>query len=115
MPSCAPPTDRTGADQSTSTAWQPRRLPDVTFRRADGVLSETADGRAMLAASSGAEVIVLNETGTLVWDLLADHGDPNELVRLVHEAYPEVAGDAIERDVHAFLDELVAADLVEPV
>jgi hypothetical protein len=74
-----------------------------------------ADGRAMLAASSGAEVIVLNETGSMVWDLLADHGDPDELVRLVHEAYPEVAADSIERDVHTFLEELVAADLVEPV
>jgi hypothetical protein len=69
----------------------------------------------MLAGSSGAEVIVLNETGTMVWDLLADHGDPDELVRLVHEAYPEVAADSIERDVHTFLEELVAADLVEPV
>jgi hypothetical protein len=69
----------------------------------------------MLAGSSGAEVIVLNETGTMVWDLLADHGDPDELVRLVHEAYPEVAAESIARDVHAFLDELVAADLVEPV
>jgi hypothetical protein len=72
-----------------------------------------ADGRAMLAASSGAEVIVLNETGTMVWDLLAEHGDPDQLVRLVHEAYPEVAADSIERDVHAFLGEMLAAELVE--
>ena len=85
----------------------------VTFRRADGVLSETADGRAMLAASSGREVIVLNATGTMVWDLLADHGEPDDLVRLVRDAYPEVDADSIERDVHTFLDELVAAELVE--
>lgn len=85
----------------------------MTFRRADGVLSEMADGRAMLAASSGVEVIVLNETGTMVWDLLADHGDPDQLVRLVQEAYPEVAADVVEHDVHTFLDELRAADLVD--
>jgi hypothetical protein len=72
-----------------------------------------ADGRAMLAAPSGAEVIVLNGTGTMVWDLLADHGDPDELVRLVHEAYPEIGADAVERDVRGFLDELLAAELVE--
>jgi hypothetical protein len=87
----------------------------MTFKRADGVLSEMADGRAMLAAASGCEVIVLNEVGTLVWDLLADHGDPDQLVSLVHEAYPEVPADSIGRDVHAFLDELVGAELVEPV
>jgi hypothetical protein len=87
----------------------------MTFRRADGVLSEMADGRAMLAGASGSEVIVLNEVGTLVWDLLADHGDPEQLVHLVHEAYPEVPADSIGSDVHAFLDELVGAELVEQV
>jgi hypothetical protein len=85
----------------------------VLFKRAEGVLSELADGCAMLAASSGCEVVVLNETGTLVWDLLAQQRDAPELVRLVQEAYPEVAADAIERDVHAFLDELTAAEVVE--
>jgi hypothetical protein len=72
-----------------------------------------ADGRAMLASASGAEVVVLNETGTLVWDLLAEHGDPHQLVRLVQEAFPEIDADAVERDVRAFLDELRAAELVE--
>ena len=86
----------------------------MAFRRVDGVLSETADGRAMLAALSGSEVVVLNDTGTMVWDLLAEHGEPDQLVRLVHEAYPDVAVDSIARDVHAFLEELVAAELVEP-
>jgi hypothetical protein len=88
-------------------------MRSMVFRRVDGVLSETADGRAMLAALSGSEVIVLNDTGTMVWELLADHEDPDQLVRLVHEAYPEMAVDAIARDVQAFLDELVAAELVE--
>jgi hypothetical protein len=34
-------------------------------------------------------------------------------VRLVNEAYPEVAVDRIASDVRAFLDELVGAELVE--
>jgi hypothetical protein len=87
----------------------------MAFRPIDGVLSETADGRAMLAAVSGQEVIVLNDTGTMVWGLLAEQGDPVELARLVHEAYPEIAYVDVERDVWAFLDELVAAELVEQV
>jgi hypothetical protein len=62
---------------------------------------------------SGCEVVVLNETGTMVWELLADHEDPDQLVRLVHEAYPEIAVDSIARDVQAFLDQLVVAELVE--
>lgn len=90
-------------------------MTGMAFRHVDGVLGETADGRAMLAALSGQEVIVLNDTGTMVWGLLAEHGDPAELVRLVHEAYPEIAYADVERDVRTFLDELVAAELIEQV
>lgn len=85
----------------------------MTYHRAEGVLSENAEGRAMLAAPSGDEVIVLNSTGTLVWELLGDHGDAATLARLVQERYPEMPGDEVERDVQAFLAELLAAALVE--
>ncbi|MFN8026752.1 MAG: PqqD family protein [Acidimicrobiia bacterium] len=85
----------------------------MPYRRAEGVLSETADGRAMLAAASGNEVIVLNDTGTLVWRLLEDHDDADAITGLVHEAYPEIPRDDVARDVDAFLAELLAAQLVE--
>jgi len=85
----------------------------MSYRRTEGVLSESADGRAMLAAPDGNEVIVLNDTGTLVWGLLEDHDDPAQLAQLVHEAYPEIPLDAVTSDVQAFLAELLAADLVE--
>jgi len=87
----------------------------MPYHRAEGVLSESSDGRAMLAAPTGNEVIVLNPTGTLVWDLLDDHDDPGQLTRLVHEAYPEIPLETVERDVHTFLDELLAAKLVEEI
>ena len=85
----------------------------MPYRRTDGVLSESADGRAMLAAPTGSEVIVLNDTGTLVWGLLESHDDPAQIAALVHEAYPEIPLDDVTRDVHAFLAELLAASLVE--
>lgn len=85
----------------------------MPYRRTEGVLSETADGRAMLATPSGQEVIVLNSTGTIVWELLADHGDAASLARLVQQRYPDLAPETVERDVQAFLAELVDAALVE--
>jgi hypothetical protein len=85
----------------------------VPYRRAEGVLSETADGRAMLATPSGQEVIVLNSTGTIVWELLTDHGDAASLARGVQERYPDLLPETVERDVQAFLGELLEASLVE--
>jgi hypothetical protein len=84
----------------------------MPYHRAEGVLSENAEGRAMLAAPSGDEVIVLNSTGSLVWELLAQHGDPAELARLVQQQYPDMPAAAVERDVQAFLAELLGAELV---
>ena len=42
----------------------------MAYRRADGVLSEILEGRAMLVAPDGTELITLNPTGTAVWDAL---------------------------------------------
>jgi hypothetical protein len=79
----------------------------VQYRRADGVLSETLEDRAMLVAPDGTELITLNPTGTAVWDALEHEGDPHALAARLHEQRPEVA-----LDVLAFLEELQAAALV---
>jgi hypothetical protein len=82
------------------------------YRRADGVLSEVLDGRAMLVAPDGTELITLNPTGTAVWDALADVDDPAAIAARLHETRPDVAVDVLESDVRAFLAELEEAALV---
>jgi Coenzyme PQQ synthesis protein D (PqqD) len=76
-------------------------------------LSEISEGRAMLATPAGAEVLVLNATGTIVWEALADEGDPVAIARRIHDEHPAMAVDAIEADVRGFLAELLAESLVE--
>lgn len=82
------------------------------YRRADGVLSEILDGRAMLVASDGTELITLNPTGTAVWDALAHASEPSEIAARLHETRTDVALDVLESDVCAFLIELEEAALV---
>jgi hypothetical protein len=84
----------------------------VAYRRADGVLSEILEGRAMLVAADGTELITLNPTGTAVWDALGDLGDPAAIASLLHETRPDVALDILETDVRSFLTELEGAALV---
>lgn len=84
----------------------------MAYRRAEGVLSETLEGRAMLVAPDGTELITLNATGSAVWDALADLGDPSAIAGRVHETQPGVALDVLEADVRSFLGELEAAALV---
>ncbi len=82
------------------------------YRRAEGVLSEVLDDRAMLVAPDGTELITLNPTGTAVWDALADVDDPAAIAARLHETRPDVALDVLEADVRAFLAELEEAALV---
>jgi hypothetical protein len=84
----------------------------VAYRRAEGVLSEILEGRAMLVASDGTELITLNATGTAVWNALGDVGDPSAIAARLHDARPDVALDVLEADVRAFLSELEQAELV---
>ena len=84
----------------------------MRYRRVDGVLHQVVDGRAMLIPPAGDEVIVLNPTGSAVWDALADEGDLESLAERLQRAHPAVAADAIRGDVTTFLAELEGAGLV---
>jgi hypothetical protein len=84
----------------------------MRYRRAEGVLAEVLDDRAMLVAPDGTELITLNPTGTAVWETLADEGDPGALAAKLHEERPEVPLDRLESDVRGFLTELEVAGLV---
>jgi hypothetical protein len=86
----------------------------VQYRRAEGVLAEVLDDRAMLVAPDGTELITLNPTGTAVWESLADEGDPGALAARLHEQRPDVPLDRLEADVRVFLTELEVAGLVVP-
>ena len=86
------------------------------YRRAEGVLAQLVDGRAMLIPPSGQEVIVLNATGTAVWDALVAAEpaapDTDALAAALHAAHPDVDLDAVKVDVARFLDEIRTAGLV---
>jgi hypothetical protein len=84
----------------------------VRYRRVDGVLHQVVDGRAMLISPAGDEVLVLNRTGSAVWDALDAGGDVDSLTATLHGAHPTVEADAIRGDVTTFLAELEAAGLV---
>jgi hypothetical protein len=84
----------------------------VGYRRADDVLSEVLDGRAMLVAPDGRELITLNGTGTAVWEALGELHEPDAIAERLHAQRPDVALAVLESDVRAFLNELENASLV---
>lgn len=90
------------------------------YQRIDGVLHQTVEGRAMIIAPAGEEVITLNPTGTIVWDALGrttgvasgDSVDAATLVAAVCQRFPDAPVDTVTADVGTFLAELEAAGLI---
>ena len=85
----------------------------MTYRRAEGVLDETLEGRAMrwhpTAPSSSRSTPPAPRSGT-PW---ATWRDPSATIaRRLHESGTGVELDVLEADVRSFLTELAASDLV---
>lgn len=84
---------------------------DRVKRRADVVSGEVA-GEAVLVTPSQARVRMLNEVGSRVWDLADGEMTLQQMADVLVSEY-QVTPDLATADVLAFVEELVAADLVE--
>ena len=88
------------------------------LRRAQDVVYEVVAGRAVLIDPAGVELITLNPVGTLVWQALDGDGDGDgdgDAATLAQRLLPEFEGvtaEQLERDIEAFLNELLDLGLV---
>lgn len=82
----------------------PQRAPDVVY--------EVVDGRAVLIDPTGVELITLNPVGTLVWQALDSGGDAATLAQRLLPEFEGVTAEQLERDIDAFLGELLGLGLV---
>lgn len=86
-----------------------RLLPEA---RDDVVFSRVAEGGVLLSTDS--EVYFgLNETGTLIWELLQACDTMEGLCRELEEEYPDVDPATLRRDAEELLDDLDEHGLVE--
>jgi PqqD family protein of HPr-rel-A system len=80
-----------------------------------GVVMRPEEDEAFLFDPDRGTLKLLNPTGVDVWRLLDGQRDAQDLAREVAARYPEADADAVAGDVAQFLEELVAAGLVEAV
>ena len=86
----------------------------MPVRRADGVVCEVVDDRAVLLHPTGRELVTLSVVGSMVWEELATQGDPSAIAQNLLPRFDDVSLEQLESDVRAFLDELVELALVVP-
>lgn len=78
----------------------------LRFQRADNVLYEIVDAKAVLVHPDGSELLTLNGTGTLIWEALGDERDVEALADEVLSRTEGVTREQVTADVTAFLEEL---------
>jgi len=87
---------------------------DGPVRRADDVWSSGVQDRAVLYSSTQSKAIVLNATGAALWEALEAPRRPSELADVLIQRYPHLSIDRARADVAAFLDRLVAENVLHP-
>jgi len=86
--------------------------PDGCFLRKPGITETTVDGERFLADAEGAAIHHLNPVASAVWHLLAEPMTSDQLVELLHSAFPEVARDQIAQDLGVLIRDLSAKQLL---
>ncbi len=71
------------------------------------------EDEAFLLEPGSGRIKLLNATGLEVWQLLDGERSTAAVARAVGVAHPDADPEAVAQDVERFLDELVAAGLVE--
>ena len=86
----------------------------ATFRRCSDARHRNIGNEGVVVRQRAGEVMVVNEIGARVLDLVEAGMSIEAMVARLETEY-DVERATIERDVRAYLDELVGAGVVEPV
>lgn len=87
-------------------------VPDAAIpRRAEGFHLKRTPCCFLLADAEDKNVLKLNQTGVLLWELCRGEYSVGEILTMLRESFPEASGD-IARDIYRVLDEFQAAGVV---
>ena len=77
-----------------------------TFARSDQVEASTVGDRVVLYHRTSRTALVLNPTGSHLWERLVTPASTEDLTAALRERFPALAREDALRDVSAFVDEL---------
>jgi len=82
------------------------------FEVGESVIIQRLRDEAILLDMDRQQYFGLNDTGTFIWELLAELGDPNEVVRRMAQTFSAPIAE-IESDVDRLVRELLDAGLLK--
>lgn len=77
------------------------------FRQHDDFFVEILDGEAFLYHLSNTRIFYCNQTAVLVWQLCDGQRNGEEIVEILHEAFPKEEKDTIATDIEEALQQFL--------
>jgi Coenzyme PQQ synthesis protein D (PqqD) len=84
------------------------------IRRNRDVAHRLVEGQAVIVLPRSGEIMVLNETGAVVWDLSDGEHDIEDIVDELTKRF-DVSPAAAQEDVESLYRELIEAGVAQPV
>ena len=84
---------------------------DQIVHRNEKTASRVLAGEAIVLTPSDSKIHSFNETGSRIWELLAEEPTVSEIVNQIRSEF-EVSEEQAQADVIAFLEELAAKEIV---
>ncbi len=107
------PADQTaGRVEQEQTRADPAPITVTRYQRGPQVTEVTVEGERFLADPQGAAIHHLNPVASAVWHLLTEPMSKDQMVDLIHSAFPEVAREQIAGDVRILIRDLAAKQLL---
>jgi hypothetical protein len=88
--------------------------PDRPYARSGAVEASIVGDRVVLYHRTSRSALVLNPTGTGLWERLATPASLPDLTAALRERFPSLSGEDARRDVAAFIDELSRHGAIVP-
>lgn len=86
--------------------------PDQVVSRDEKTASRVLGGEAVVLTPTDSKIHSLNETGTRIWELLADKPTVGEVIAQIHSEF-KVDEEQAKEDVIAFLEEMTDKGMVK--
>ena len=87
----------------------------VAYARCEEVEASTVGDRVVLYHRVSRSALVLNPTGSRLWERLATPASPQDLTAALRARFPALSGEDALRDVSSFLDELTRHGAIVPI
>ena len=92
----------------------PRGVTELSYARCAEVEASMVGDRVVLYHRTSRSALILNPTGSRLWEQLATPASPQDLIADLQERFPDLSRDDALRDVSAFLEELTRHGAIVP-